>query len=132
MIARPRVYFCGIGRPWTVKAITLGKPRHSNISRMRAADIAARSAIIGPVLDAFADDVYGRYAQAMAVMTDLIRQGQESAEIRNGEAEALAQPSKLECGCHPPSFVIHSHPARRRWDGRRYRHLHPAGVAELR
>jgi hypothetical protein len=32
-------------------------------------------AILGPVLDAFAEDVYGRYADAMNLMTDLIRQG---------------------------------------------------------
>jgi AcrR family transcriptional regulator len=48
------------------------------------------SAIVGPLLAAFAEDVYGRYAQAMAVMTDLIRQGQESAEIRTGDPRALA------------------------------------------
>ena len=48
------------------------------------------SAIVGPVLDAFADDVYGRYAQAMALMTDLIREGQESGEIRDGDPGALA------------------------------------------
>ena len=48
------------------------------------------SAIVGPLLDAFAEDVYGRYAQAMAVMTDLIRQGQQIAEIRNGDPPALA------------------------------------------
>jgi AcrR family transcriptional regulator len=48
------------------------------------------SAIVGPLLDAFAEDVYGRFAQAMAVMADLIRQGQQSAEIRTGEPRALA------------------------------------------
>jgi AcrR family transcriptional regulator len=48
------------------------------------------SAIVGPVLATFADDVYGRYAQVMAVMTDLIRDGQQSAEIRDGDAGALA------------------------------------------
>ena len=48
------------------------------------------SAIVGPLLDAFAEDVYGRFAQAMAVMTDLIRQGQQIAEIRTGEPRALA------------------------------------------
>jgi AcrR family transcriptional regulator len=47
-------------------------------------------AIVGPVLATFADDVYGRYAQVMAVMTDLIRDGQQSAEIRDGDAGALA------------------------------------------
>lgn len=48
------------------------------------------SAIVGPLLDAFAEDVYGRFAQAMAVMTDLIRQGQQVAEIRTGDPRALA------------------------------------------
>lgn len=48
------------------------------------------SAIVGPLLAAFAEDVYGRYAQAMAVMTDLIRQGQQIAEIRTGDPRALA------------------------------------------
>jgi AcrR family transcriptional regulator len=48
------------------------------------------SAIIGPVLAAFSDDVYGRYAQAMAVMTDLVHEGQEAAEIRAGDPAALA------------------------------------------
>jgi AcrR family transcriptional regulator len=48
------------------------------------------SAIVGPVLAAFAEDVYGRYAQAMAMMADLIRQGQQIAEIRTGDPRALA------------------------------------------
>ena len=48
------------------------------------------SAILGPVLDAFADDVYGRYAQALSLMTDLIRQGQQAGEIRGGDAGGLA------------------------------------------
>ena len=48
------------------------------------------SAIVGPLLDAFADDVYGRYAQAMAVMTDLIRQGQKAGQIRAGNPAGLA------------------------------------------
>ena len=48
------------------------------------------SAIVGPVLDAFADDVYGRYAQAMALMSRLIREGQEAGEIRDGDPAALA------------------------------------------
>ncbi len=48
------------------------------------------SAIVGPLLAAFAEDVYGRYAQAMAVMADLIRQGQQIAEIRTGDPQALA------------------------------------------
>jgi AcrR family transcriptional regulator len=48
------------------------------------------SAIVGPLLAAFAEDVYGRYAHAMAVMTDLIRQGQQIAEIRTGDPRALA------------------------------------------
>jgi AcrR family transcriptional regulator len=47
-------------------------------------------AIIGPVLAAFADDVYGRYGQAMELMTDLVRDGQQSGEIRAGDPRALA------------------------------------------
>src|ERR1700732_1340922 len=48
------------------------------------------SAILGPVLDAFAEDVYGRYAQALSLMTDLIRQGQQAGEIRDGDPGGLA------------------------------------------
>jgi AcrR family transcriptional regulator len=48
------------------------------------------SAIIGPVLATFADDVYGRYAQAMTVMADLVREGQRDGEIRAGDPDALA------------------------------------------
>jgi hypothetical protein len=48
------------------------------------------SAILGPVLDAFAEDVYGRYADALKLMTDLIRQGQQAGEIRAGDAGGLA------------------------------------------
>ncbi len=48
------------------------------------------SAILGPVLDAFAEDVYGRYAEAMKLMTDLIRQGQQAGEIRAGDPSGLA------------------------------------------
>jgi AcrR family transcriptional regulator len=48
------------------------------------------SAIVGPVLAAFADDVYGRYAQAMNLMADLVREGQQSDEIRAGDPDALA------------------------------------------
>jgi AcrR family transcriptional regulator len=48
------------------------------------------SLIVGPVLDAFADDVYGRYAQAMILMADLIREGQQAGEIRDGDPAALA------------------------------------------
>jgi AcrR family transcriptional regulator len=47
-------------------------------------------AILGPVLAAFADDIHGRYGQAMALMTDLIREGQQSGEIRTGDPRALA------------------------------------------
>jgi len=43
-------------------------------------------AILGPVLAAFADDIDGRYGQAMALMTDLIREGQ----VRAGDPRALA------------------------------------------
>ena len=48
------------------------------------------AAILGPVLAAFADDVYGRYGQAMELMTDLVREGQESGEIRPSDPRALA------------------------------------------
>jgi AcrR family transcriptional regulator len=48
------------------------------------------AAILGPVLAAFADDVYGRYGQALTLMADLIREGQDSGEIRNGDPAALA------------------------------------------
>jgi AcrR family transcriptional regulator len=48
------------------------------------------SAIIGPALATFADDVYGRYAQAMTVMADLVREGQQDGEIRAGDPDALA------------------------------------------
>jgi AcrR family transcriptional regulator len=48
------------------------------------------AAILGPVLAAFADDVYGRYGQAMELMADLVREGQQSGEIRTGDPHALA------------------------------------------
>jgi TetR/AcrR family transcriptional regulator len=48
------------------------------------------SAIVGPVLDAFADDVLGRYAHAMTLMSDLIREGQQAGEVRDGDPGALA------------------------------------------
>jgi AcrR family transcriptional regulator len=48
------------------------------------------AAIVGPVLDAFADDVYGRFTQAMDLMTRLIQEGQEAGEIRDGDPGALA------------------------------------------
>jgi hypothetical protein len=48
------------------------------------------SAIVGPVLDAFADDVFGRYAHARTLMTDLIREGQQAGEVRDGDPGALA------------------------------------------
>jgi AcrR family transcriptional regulator len=47
-------------------------------------------AILGPVLAAFADDIDGRYRQAMELMADLIREGQNSGEIRAGDPRALA------------------------------------------
>jgi AcrR family transcriptional regulator len=52
--------------------------------------IQGGAAILGPVLATFADDVYGRYGQAMDVMTELIRDGQQSSEIRTGDPRALA------------------------------------------
>jgi AcrR family transcriptional regulator len=48
------------------------------------------AAILGPVHAAFADDVHGRYGQAMELMTDLVREGQQSDEIRTGDPHALA------------------------------------------
>ncbi|HEV2967428.1 MAG TPA: helix-turn-helix domain-containing protein [Candidatus Dormibacteraeota bacterium] len=48
------------------------------------------STIVGPVLDTFADDVYGRYAHAMTLMTGLIREGQQAGEVRDGDPGALA------------------------------------------
>jgi AcrR family transcriptional regulator len=48
------------------------------------------AAILGPVLAAFADDVYGRYGQAMELMADLVREGQRSGEIRAGDPRALS------------------------------------------
>jgi AcrR family transcriptional regulator len=48
------------------------------------------AAILGPVLASFADDVYGRYGQAMGLMADLVREGQKSGEIRAGDPRALA------------------------------------------
>jgi AcrR family transcriptional regulator len=47
-------------------------------------------AILGPVLAAFADDIDGRYGQAMDLMADLIRKAQNSGEIRGGDPRALA------------------------------------------
>ncbi len=47
-------------------------------------------AILGPVLAAFADDIDGRYGQAMALMADLIREGQSGGDIRAGDPRALA------------------------------------------
>jgi AcrR family transcriptional regulator len=47
-------------------------------------------AILGPVLAAFADDTGGRYGQAMALMAELIREGQRGGEIRAGDPRALA------------------------------------------
>ena len=47
-------------------------------------------AILGAVLAAFADDIGGRYGQAMELMADLIREGQNSGEIRGGDPRALA------------------------------------------
>jgi TetR/AcrR family transcriptional regulator len=48
------------------------------------------AAILGPVLAAFADDVHGRYGHAMAMMSELVREGQHSGEIRPGDPSALA------------------------------------------
>jgi AcrR family transcriptional regulator len=48
------------------------------------------AAILGPALAAFTEDVSGRYGQAMELMTDLVREGQQSGEIRTGDPRALA------------------------------------------
>jgi AcrR family transcriptional regulator len=48
------------------------------------------AAILGPALGAFAEDVDGRYGQAMTMMTDLVQDGQRSGEIRAGDPRALA------------------------------------------
>jgi hypothetical protein len=42
------------------------------------------------VLAAFTDDDYGRYGQAMELMTELVREGQRSGEVRGGDPRALA------------------------------------------
>lgn len=47
-------------------------------------------AILGPVLAAFADDIHGRYGQAMTLMTELIHEGQNIGQIRAGDPRALA------------------------------------------
>jgi AcrR family transcriptional regulator len=47
-------------------------------------------AILGAVLAAFADDIGGRYGQAMELTADLIREGQNSGEVRAGDPRALA------------------------------------------
>jgi AcrR family transcriptional regulator len=52
--------------------------------------VQGSTAILGPALAAFTDDVYGRYGQAMKLMTDLVREGQNSGEIRTGDPRALA------------------------------------------
>jgi AcrR family transcriptional regulator len=62
---------------------------HENF-RSLIRQIQGGAAILGPVLAAFADDDYGRYGQAMEMMTDLVREGQERGEIRAGNPRALA------------------------------------------
>jgi len=57
--------------------------------------IQGGSAILGPVLDAFAEEVYGRYADAMNLMTDLVRQGQHAREIRDGDPGGIAHPASV-------------------------------------
>jgi AcrR family transcriptional regulator len=52
--------------------------------------IQGGASILGPVLAAFADDINGHYGQAMALMTSLIHEGQNSGEIRAGDPRALA------------------------------------------
>jgi AcrR family transcriptional regulator len=48
------------------------------------------SAIAAPLLDGFADDPEGRYANAMTLMAELISDGQASGDIRAGDPAALA------------------------------------------
>src|ERR1700730_6062536 len=48
------------------------------------------SAIVGPVLEGLGGDFWGRYAQARSLMADLIRQGQQAGEIRDGDPGGLA------------------------------------------
>jgi AcrR family transcriptional regulator len=62
---------------------------HKNFSAL-IRQVQGGAAILGPVLAAFADDVYGRYGHAMEMMTELVREGQESGEIRAGDPRALA------------------------------------------
>jgi AcrR family transcriptional regulator len=62
---------------------------HKNLSAL-IRQVQGGAAILGPVLAAFADDVYGRYGHAMEMMTELVREGQESGEIRAGDPRALA------------------------------------------
>jgi AcrR family transcriptional regulator len=62
---------------------------HKNFSSL-VRQVQGGAAILGPVLAAFADDVYGRYRHAMEMMTELVREGQESGEIRAGDPRALA------------------------------------------
>jgi hypothetical protein len=54
------------------------RPRFKSVLRQ----MQGGSAIVGPVLAAFADDVYGHYAQALTLVADLIREGQDGGEIR--------------------------------------------------
>ena len=63
--------------------------RHKQFSSL-VRQVQGGQAILGPVLAAFADDIDGRYGQAMALMTDLVRDGQRSGEIRAGDPRALA------------------------------------------
>jgi AcrR family transcriptional regulator len=62
---------------------------HKNFSLL-IRQVQGGAAILGPVLAAFADDVYGRYGHAMEMMTELVREGQESGELRAGDPRALA------------------------------------------
>jgi AcrR family transcriptional regulator len=62
---------------------------HKNFSSL-IRQVQGGAAILGPVLAAFADDGYGRYAQAMTLMSDLVLEGQKSGEIRDGDPRALA------------------------------------------
>ena len=62
---------------------------HKNFSSL-IRQVQGGAAILGPVLAAFADDVHGRYGQAMELMTELVREGQQSGEIRAGDPRALA------------------------------------------
>ena len=74
---------------WIVDAAAAYFSAQKNFSSL-IRQVQGGAAILGPLLDIFADDVYGRYGQAMALMADLIREGQNDGDIRGGDPAALA------------------------------------------